>query len=291
MDSQILLRDPMTSLRPGTYSQPLNFQESHLNLPQWLLEQLQELSSSTVTSSRISDTNLGLLRPLQRPTELSQGLLEPFQGPQNLLPDSLNSLNCPQALLLPLTSSRLIFFCLYLLFHDTGTNKLIGIWLIIWRQRCPPSAYVIGRQAGRESVCNGSGRRGLSGPSERESEWWGASDGGDSSEWGGSLKKNTTEEETERNHQRRKSTNLNVNISQLSLVWNRKLCHTVSCCCVVTWMSRAALKCMFFNGVLNVVVYYSLSGCYMKLTLTPRISLHWVLESFQGLIRCLVARV
>lgn len=58
---------------------------------------------------------------------------------------------------------------------------------------------MIGQQAGRESECSGSGRRGLSEPSERESEWWGASDGGDSSWMGGSLKKNSKEETEKQN--------------------------------------------------------------------------------------------
>lgn len=48
---------------------------------------------------------------------------------------------------------------------------------------------MIGQQAGRESACSGSGRRGQSGPLERQSGGQGVSNGGDSSWTGGSLQK------------------------------------------------------------------------------------------------------
>ncbi len=73
---------------------------------------------------------------------------------------------------------------------------------------------MIGQQAGRESVCSGNGRRGQSEPSERESEWWEASDGGDSSWTGGSLKENTTEEETERKTLKKKNLKKNLQMTK-----------------------------------------------------------------------------
>lgn len=67
-----------------------------------------------------------------------------------------------------------------------------------------PSAYTIGQQAGRESGCSERGSQGQSGPSERESVWWGENGGGDSSSLGGSLQT--------KHHRRSMSMLLNSNI-------------------------------------------------------------------------------
>lgn len=99
--------------------------------------------------------------------------------------------------------------------HEPKNNPSAGFLSpplkFCWITVCSPSAYMIGQQAGRESGCSECGSQGQSGPSERESAWWGVSDCCDSSGIGGSLQT--------KHHRRSISTTLNCNI--FNGVWQK----------------------------------------------------------------------